>query len=591
VDGAGSAYIGLNTSVDRPRFDVQVSNAGPDAIVSLIGSSLSYTVPGAAGQWLLLDLAYDPTTAQASLKVEGVQRLPGYPGWAGSRENRGVLFGASSATGSFNLVRLQLATESTKVPQEPLVITGAPTNAPMGTFFVVGTTGGSGTGAVSFNTTGACSNVSGGAQIMMTGASGACEITATKAGDDLYLPVTSATVTVAATAAVDVLTLSPSALSLPPASEGTMTVSISSARAQDVVVSIVSSEPAVVSVPETATIPAGQTGATFVAGASETTGTSTITAMASGASPATATVAVVNATLDILETTAALAAGIPGSVSVRLQGSGTVVSVPAGGVAYSAQSTNPTCVAVLDGVLPAGALSTPVAITYGGTATLPCTGTVTISSQAFGVDSAVVTVYPAEVVYSATGSLSYYNPAPVPTPDGRGAAGTANVSYYNPAPVPPPDGIGAARPASVSYYNPAPVPNPAGTTSANVAAVSYYNPAIAVGTESGALATSVSIANGPAATALEPVQLSRSAGTVRILTISGAALTGANQVTLVGYEGVIVAGAPIVSEDGRLLTVDVFVPANTPLGQAYVVVSGQGWSTAQVPSVRVEIVQ
>jgi hypothetical protein len=239
----------------------------------------------------------------------------------------------------------------------------------------------------------------------------------------------------------------------------------------------------------------------------------------------------------------------------------------------------------------AGSVNKRVPVTYGGSEQLPCTSTVTISSAAFGSDSVAVTAFPAESVYSSVSSLSYYNPAPVPPPDGIRAAQPISVSYYNPAPVPNPDGKKTAGTASVSYYNPAPVPAAGGAMSANVAAVSYYNPATAVGTEVAAATTSVSVANGPAATALAPVQLSRSAGVVRILTITGAALTGATDVTVVGYEGVIVAGTPIVSQDGRVLTVDVFVPPNAPLGEAFVIVSGPGWSTAAVPTVRVQIVQ
>jgi len=170
----------------------------------------------------------------------------------------------------------------------------------------------------------------------------------------------------------------------------------------------------------------------------------------------------------------------------------------------------------------------------------------------------------------------------------------------------------------VSYYNPAPLPNPGGDVSTGVAALSYCNgpdsmypqycpaqdapsaPLLAVDTaktgsagDSGtttSLTTSISIANGPTATSVRPVRLSRTAGTAYTLTIQGASLTGATLVTLVGGGNDVVVFGPLVSDDGRVLTVDLFVSPGAPLGLANVIVSGAGWSTAEDPNMRVEIV-
>ena len=82
VTGSGYAYCGLNTASDRPRFDVSILNVGADAVIIMTQSiglaGPSYTVTGGAGTWLLLEMVYDPATTQASLAINGVQRLTGY---------------------------------------------------------------------------------------------------------------------------------------------------------------------------------------------------------------------------------------------------------------------------------------------------------------------------------------------------------------------------------------------------------------------------------------------------------------------------------------------------------------------------------
>src|SRR6266542_862674 len=81
--------------------------------------------------------------------------------------------------------------------QAALSVTGVPGVAQAyGTSFIVGTSGGSGTGAVSYDSTGACS-VSGNT-VTMTRGTGTCSVTATKAADDNYNSKTSDAATVAA---------------------------------------------------------------------------------------------------------------------------------------------------------------------------------------------------------------------------------------------------------------------------------------------------------------------------------------------------------------------------------------------------------
>ena len=128
----------------------------------------------------------------------------------------------------------------------------------------------------------------------------------------------------------------------------------------------------------------------------------------------------------------------------------------------------------------------------------------------------------------------------------------------------------------------------------SVAAVSYYNPPseapqqqnvlqlapetnttrVADTSESIASSTfAISLANGPTATALTPRRLSRTAGTTYTLTIYGASLTGANRVTLAGAGNDVVVFGPLVSDDGRLLTVDLSVSPSAPFGLTSIIVA------------------
>jgi hypothetical protein len=76
-----------------------------------------------------------------------------------------------------------------------------------------------------------------------------------------------------------------------------------------------------------------------------------------------------------------------------------------------------------------------------------------------------------------------------------------------------------------------------------------------------------------------------------MLTIEGVNLAGATGVRLLGLEQDVTLGAPVVSNDGRRVTVDVFVLSTARLGGAVVVVTGPGWSTSITAGVQVEIVQ
>jgi hypothetical protein len=62
-------------------------------------------------------------------------------------------------------------------------------------------------------------------------------------------------------------------------------------------------------------------------------------------------------------------------------------------------------------------------------------------------------------------------------------AGRVSVSYYNPAIIPSPDSSIATNSASVTYYNPAAPATPTGAAVFAVASISYNNPPAAAPVE------------------------------------------------------------------------------------------------------------
>jgi sugar lactone lactonase YvrE len=98
-----------------------------------------------------------------------------------------------------------------KAAQAPLTVTGAPGSAAYATSFTVGATGGSGTGALSFSASSACSNTGGGALMTMVTGTGTCSVTAIKAADTNYNEATSAAVSVTAIKTTPAVTWAPPA--------------------------------------------------------------------------------------------------------------------------------------------------------------------------------------------------------------------------------------------------------------------------------------------------------------------------------------------------------------------------------------------
>ncbi len=95
-----------------------------------------------------------------------------------------------------------------KGTQATLTVTGMPgTTQAYGATFTVATSGGSGTGAVTFAATGACSVNASSGLVTMTSGTGTCSVTATKAADINYNSTTSVAATVSATMASQTITV------------------------------------------------------------------------------------------------------------------------------------------------------------------------------------------------------------------------------------------------------------------------------------------------------------------------------------------------------------------------------------------------
>jgi Quinohemoprotein amine dehydrogenase, alpha subunit domain III len=470
----------------------------------------------------------------------------------------------------FDVTSAAVLVGADKATQSTLVVTGAPATATTGTQFTVSTTGGNSTAAATFSTTGACSNV--GAVVTMTSNVGTCSITATKAADTNYLEAVSAPVSVGASGPVpptfDIVSSS-AFLSVP--TTGSPTPGILNVRLQANGVSVAA--------------PAGGIAVT-------------------GSSDNTACVTVGNGTID--------AGAYVGTLTVNY-GSATLPCT-ATITATTATYGNDAVTVAVYAYQNAPVTSAATAISYFNPAPLPNPiGQVVSSVASVSYYNPAPIPNPSGSVRTSVAAVSYFNPASIPDPSGAVATSVAAVSYFNPAPIPNPSGSVATAAAAVSYFNPAPVPSAGGVVSTNTAAVSYCNPdgtcaptapqqqiasapanaAAAAAAADPNVATStfaISVANGPTATLVRPVLLPRGDGARYTLVIDGANLNEAVAVTLVGVEQYVVVSPPVVRADGRRVTVDVLISANTPFAVVPVIVSGTGWNTPDVPGMRVEIV-
>ena len=192
----------------------------------------------------------------------------------------------------------------------------------------------------------------------------------------------------------NVLTV-PSTLNVPFGSTASFPVSIpAAAPAGGVTVNLVSNAPGSVEVlTPTVTILAGTLSANgAVRGAG--IGSATVTASHASFSSASSIVSSTGA-LNIIETSAALRPAFPGTITIRLESGGNPIAAPAGGLSITLTAANAGCLAPESPVvIPAGLVTVTADLNYGGSATLPCTTTLTASASSLTTDVINVTVSP-----------------------------------------------------------------------------------------------------------------------------------------------------------------------------------------------------
>jgi hypothetical protein len=173
-----------------------------------------------------------------------------------------------------------------------------------------------------------------------------------------------------------------------------VTIAPNPAPSGGVVVNLVSNAAANVEVvAPTVTIPQGSQSANgTVRGAAP--GTAMVTASNPNYASATSQVST-TANLNIVQTSATVNGGFPTDITVQLESAGIPIAAPAPGISVTLVAADPTCAAVTSPVtIPAGLVSTSATLTYGGTATRPCTTTVQASAPNITSDTVNVTVNP-----------------------------------------------------------------------------------------------------------------------------------------------------------------------------------------------------
>ncbi len=159
-------------------------------------------------------------------------------------------------------------------------------------------------------------------------------------------------------------------------------------------VSLISSDPSRVSVTTpTVTIPQGSTTANgTVNGVLPGTVTLTGTTAAFGSAQ---TIVSTTANLNILESSATLSETIGTTVTIRFESQGVARAAPAPGITVSLATGNSLCLSVPATVtIPTGQVETTAALTYGGSATTPCTTSLTATASNIGSDAINATVNP-----------------------------------------------------------------------------------------------------------------------------------------------------------------------------------------------------
>jgi len=166
------------------------------------------------------------------------------------------------------------------------------------------------------------------------------------------------------------------------------------AGAGGVSINVESSDPSIVEVlTPVVIVPEGSFQTTVqVRAASAATGSAIITASNVGFAPDTTTISV-TAALNILQSFSQFEEAETDQIFFNLLSGGGPFPAPAGGVEVSLTSSDSSCVAVASpSVIAEGSIFGSVILSYGGTAGIPCSATVTADAGLFGTDIIDVTI-------------------------------------------------------------------------------------------------------------------------------------------------------------------------------------------------------
>ncbi len=210
--------------------------------------------------------------------------------------------------------------------------------------------------------------------------------------------------TLAVPVSLNLISLPPT-LNVPLSQNVSLPINLSvAAPAGGLKVAVTSADPAILQVvTDTVMIAQGsQVGNATVFGAA--LGSVTVNATNPNYAPDVTTVNV-TASLNITQATVAPNASFGLPITIQLESGGTPISAPAGGIPVTLTPRNPACAAAPNTTIPAGLVSVSVTVTYGGSATLPCSTYLVASGPAgFTTDSVLVNM---QVQPSATVSATF----------------------------------------------------------------------------------------------------------------------------------------------------------------------------------------
>jgi hypothetical protein len=187
----------------------------------------------------------------------------------------------------------------------------------------------------------------------------------------------------------------PTTLNVPFGQTASLPINIGApAPAGGVVITVTSDNPTAVGIQTpTVTIPAGALAANAIV-QGLLPGTANVT-VSNPAYDADISAVTTSASLNIIQGSATLNASFGTSIDVRFESNGSGIAAPAGGVTVTLTAADPACLATNSPrIITSGLVTTTFALTYGGTATLPCTTMVLATASSIQPDSISVTVNP-----------------------------------------------------------------------------------------------------------------------------------------------------------------------------------------------------